>query len=431
MNNIESPRAISETLRDSQRTPERRVPRKPAEPSERSQAEEALRQSEERYRDLFENANDIIYTHNLNGCFTSINKRGEMLTGYRRDELLGMNIGSIVAPEYLALISDCASSEITGGKEAKLYDIEIITKDRRRLPVEVNARLIYEGGRPAGIQGIARDISERQQLEEQLRHSQKMEAIGRLAGGIAHDFNNLLTAIIGYSQLVLGRMAANDPMRKEIEEISNAGTRAAALTNQLLAFSRKQVSQPIMFDLNNTVTGLQEMLERLLGEDVHLSIRLAPDPVEVKADPGYIEQVVMNLVINARDAMHKGGILTIETADIEVKAESGHDPQVQPGSYVTLSISDTGSGMDSETMSHIFEPFFTTKEQGKGTGLGLSTVYGIVKQSGGHISVFSQKGLGTTFKVWFPRAADGTEILPQEQPSSLPRGTEAALLLEG
>ena len=417
-------------LRDTQRDLERQVQERTAELHERRHAEDALRRSEERYRDLFENANDMIFTHDLNGYFTSINKRGEMLTGYARHEFIGMNIGTITAPGYLALVSDSVSNKTTGGEQARLYETEIITKDGRLLPVEVNARLIYEGDQPVGVQGIARDISERKQLEDQLRHSQKMEAIGRLAGGIAHDFNNLLTAIIGYSQLALGRLSSDDAMRKEIDEINNAGLRAAALTNQLLAFSRKQLPQPRVLDLNVSVCGLQKMLQRLIGEDLQLIIKPASDRAHVKADPGHVEQVIMNLAVNARDAMDEGGTLTIETTVLELETGSGHDPPIPSGPYVVLSINDTGAGMDPETMSHIFEPFFTTKEQGKGTGLGLSTVYGIVKQSGGHISVASKRGRGTTFKVWLPRVEQEAEPPHREESNQLPRGTETVLLVE-
>jgi CheY-like chemotaxis protein/two-component sensor histidine kinase len=259
-----------------------------------------------------------------------------------------------------------------------------------------------------------------------------MEAVGRLAGGVAHDFNNLLTAIIGYSQLALGRLHREDPMRKEIEEVERAGQRAAGLTNQLLAFSRRQVLQPQVLDLNAIVSNLGKMLERLIGEDIELATTLGRDIGFVKADRGQIEQIIMNLVVNSRDAMPEGGKLTIETfnADLDESYTAEHI-DAHPGAHVVLAISDNGSGIDKETQSNIFEPFFTTKEQGKGTGLGLSTVYGIVKQSGGHIGLYSEAGEGTTFKVYLPRfeEAGDKRDLRASQTESL-RGSETVLLVE-
>lgn len=307
-------------------------------------------------------------------------------------------------------------------------------------------RPVEEENRAGYVDGIASNVpdlgdsripnSEKvrliEDLEEQLRESQKLEAIGRLAGGIAHDFNNLLTAIIGYSQLLLNRLPEGDAMRKDVDEIRNAGTRAATLINQLLVFSRKQVVQPRVLNLNVVVGGIEKMLRRLIGEDVELVASVAPGIGTVKADPGHIEQVIMNLAVNARDALREGGTITIETANVELDAEYARQHvEVEPGPYVTLSVSDNGHGMDAATMSHIFEPFFTTKEQGKGTGLGLSTVYGIVKQSSGHISVYSETGTGTTFKVYLPRVdsePDATDA--DEQSSHLPCGTETVLLVE-
>jgi len=247
-------------------------------------------------------------------------------------------------------------------------------------------------------------LKERRHLEDQLRQSQKMEAIGRLAGGIAHDFNNLLTAIIGYSQLLLCRIPDDDPMRLEVEEIEKAGKRAASLTSQLLSFSRKQVLQPEVLDLRTVISELAKMLARVIGEDIDLINLPAAESACVKADPGQIEQIIMNLAVNARDAMPRGGRLTIQTSVVDLDGRfADRDLLTAPGPYVVLSVSDSGFGMDKETQAHIFEPFFTTKPAGKGTGLGLSTVYGIVKQSGGDIWVYSEPGHGTTFKVYLPR----------------------------
>jgi PAS domain S-box-containing protein len=270
------------------------------------------------------------------------------------------------------------------------------------------------------------------QSEKQLWQSQKMEAVGRLAGGVAHDFNNLLTVIKGYTELMLEDLKPSDPMRAEMDEVQKAADRAATLTRQLLAFSRRQVLAPKVVNLNYLVEDMNKLLRRLLGEDIELCVRLGGDLGSVKADPGQIEQVIMNLAVNARDAMPRGGQLTLETANIELdQAYSRQHAPVVPGSYVMLAITDTGSGIDAETLSHVFEPFFTTKEQGKGTGLGLSTVYGIVKQSGGYIWPYSEPGMGTTFKIYLPRVDEKAErAQARAQAASGLGGTETILLVE-
>jgi CheY-like chemotaxis protein len=259
-----------------------------------------------------------------------------------------------------------------------------------------------------------------------------MEAIGQLAGGVAHDFNNLLMAIIGYSELLLARLRGGDRLRKHVQEIKKAGERAAALTRQLLAFSRRQVLVPQVLDLNSVVSNMQKMLRRMIDEDIDLLTVPAPDLGQVRADPGQVEQVIMNLAVNARDAMPEGGNLTLETANVELdESYTRNHIDVLPGRYVMLAVSDTGSGMDAETLSHIFEPFFTTKEEGKGTGLGLATVYGIAKQSGGHIEVSSEPGQGTTFRVYLPRIEAAYEPAARGAPAEeMPRGTETVLLVE-
>jgi signal transduction histidine kinase len=278
---------------------------------------------------------------------------------------------------------------------------------------------------------LTKQICQREQLETQLLHAQKMEAIGRLAGGVAHDFNNLLTAILGYSQLALVRLAATDPGRQAVEEIERAGQRAASLTSQLLAFSRKQMLQPVVLDLNELVGNMQGMLYRLLGEDIHLVTILRPGLWKVRADRGQIEQVIMNLAVNARDAMPHGGTLTIEMQNIELGEDEmrGHTDLIL-GHYVMLRVSDTGCGMDAATMARIFEPFFTTKLRGKGTGLGLSMVYGIVKQSNGDICVSSEPGHRTTFKVYLPQVNESGEQLEPEEMAEIPAGCETILLVE-
>ena len=268
--------------------------------------------------------------------------------------------------------------------------------------------------------------------EDQLRQSQKVEAIGRLAGGIAHDFNNLLTIINGYTELLLARIPVEDRMSKDINEIRKAGQRAASLTRQLLAFSRKQILAPKVLDLNTIVVDMEKMLRRVIGEDVKLTIAPAPDLHRTRADPGQIEQVIMNLAVNARDAMPQGGQLTLETLNVDLDdAYAGRHIGVRPGAYVMLAVSDTGCGMDRESMAHIFEPFYTTKGPGKGTGLGLSTVYGIVKQSGGNVWAYSEPGRGTTFKVYLPRVEGEVEQAPRGRPCAvIPKGSETILLVE-
>ncbi len=399
--------------------------------TERKRAEAALRESEERYRDLVENAHDIIYSHDLQGNYTSMNKAGTMITGYSLEEALDLNLSQTVAAEYLPGAHEMLRRKLTG-ERVTAYEMEIIAKDGHRVTVEANTKLVYEEGMPVGVQGIARDVTERKHLEEQLRQSQKMEAIGQLAGGVAHDFNNLLTAINGYSGLALQRIDDDHPLRGYLEEIKKAGDRAANLTRQLLAFGRKQILQPLPINLNDIVTDMNKMLRRLIGEDVQLSAKLDQALKKIKADPGQIEQVLMNLVVNARDAMPQGGKLTIETATIELDQEyAERHTGGLPGQYVMLAVSDTGTGMDQTIQARIFDPFFTTKQKGKGTGLGLSTVYGIVKQSGGNIWVYSEPGHGTTFKIYLPQwaiAPEKDEVRMAEP--ALPAGTETILLVE-
>jgi len=300
--------------------------------------------------------------------------------------------------------------------------IEVIVRDEKALR-DLNASL---------EQRVLERTEALRSMEEQFRQAQKIEAIGRLAGGVAHDFNNLMTVVTGYSELILTRLGPDDPLRKEIEEIKKAGDRATTLTGQLLAFSRKQVLAPKVLDLNSVVTNINAMLRRLLSEDIEFHTVMTPVIGRVKADPGQLEQVIMNLVVNARDAMPNGGRLTIETKNVELdKTYAQSHVSVKPGTYVMLAITDTGSGMDAATQARIFEPFFTTKEPGKGTGLGLSTVYGVVKQSGGYIWVYSEPGRGTTFKIYLPRVQEELEARPSgPAPAERLQGSETILLAE-
>ena len=405
--------------------------------SERKRAEQALRDSEERFRNLFEYAKDVVFTCDLGGNFTSLNQAGVDLTGYSRAEVVGMNFARVVAPEHLKIAQEMIAGKAKGDVKTS-YELEVLTKFGERVLVEISSRTLYRDGRPVGVQGSARDITERRKAEEalrasqlQLQQSQKLEAIGQLAGGVAHDFNNLLTAIIGYSDLSLLHSDLDEQLRRNLEEIKRAADRAASLTRQLLAFSRKQILEPKVLKLNHIVKDMHKMLRRMIGEDIELTINLPDDLGSAKVDPGQIEQIIMNLVINARDAMPRGGKITIETGNVSLdeKYVSRH-VTVQTGDYVMLAVSDTGKGMDRETQAHIFEPFFTTKEAGKGTGLGLSTVYGIVKQSGGYIWVYSEVGKGTSFKVYLPRVAGSPALVKLPSSTLTARGKETILLVE-
>jgi nitrogen-specific signal transduction histidine kinase/ActR/RegA family two-component response regulator len=278
-----------------------------------------------------------------------------------------------------------------------------------------------------------RDLTETRKLERQLQQSQKLEAVGQLAGGVAHDFNNMLTIILGYSDLLLDSLNERDPLRESVLAIDEAATRAARLTRQLLAFSRRQVLQFEVLDINAVVAGIREMAQRLIGEDITLTVSLQPDLRRVRADSAQLEQVIMNLAVNARDAMPRGGSLTIETRNVGLDADyaAQYNSEVRPGEYVLLAVSDTGHGMDKATLAHIFEPFFTTKEPGKGTGLGLAMAFGIVRQSGGHIAAYSEPGLGATFKIYLPIVAEDSHVpSPTTNKRTVTAGTETILLVE-
>jgi PAS domain S-box-containing protein len=352
--------------------------------------------------------------------FLEINDAALNLYGYSRDEFRKMRV------------TDLRVNDDAPPPQASLQPSEWHhrLKDGTVVDVEVSMRQIPYGGRRA-VLAVLTDVTRRKQLEAQLLQSQKMEAVGMLAGGIAHDFNNLLTIIGGYSQLLLASLPATDRNRSAVEQILKASERAAGLTRQLLAFSRRQVMQPKVLDLNLLVGSLAVMLRRLIGEDVDLRLELARDLGQVSVDAGQIEQVIMNLAVNSRDAMPKGGTLTIQTANIDLDENyTATHTRVKAGSYVMLAVIDTGSGMDEQTRSRLFEPFFTTKQQGRGTGLGLSIVFGIVRQTGGNVEVASEPGVGTSVKVYLPRASQALTPeadLPVEQTE---RGSETILLVE-
>jgi len=338
---------------------------------------------------------------------------------------------ALIHPDDRRLVEDSLATTMRDGTD---YEVEFraLWPDGSARWNAGQARMVRDSdGTPMRLLGIGTDISERKSLEAQFRQAQKMEAVGLLAGGVAHDFNNLLTAILGYSTFVIDTFGPQDRRRADMEEVLKAGQRAAVLTRQLLAFSRKQVLQPTSVDLNALVMGIRQMLARLIGETVDLVPILAPDLGTVRADAGQLEQVLMNLVLNARDAMPSGGRLAVETANVELDASFMQDVTIHPGSYVLLAVSDNGIGMNEATKQRLFEPFFTTKEHGKGTGLGLATVYGIVKQTGGYIWVYSEPGKGATFKIYLPRVSgDGKvpdAVVVEEE---MPAGTETVLLVE-
>lgn len=526
--------------------------------TERVLAETALRESEARYRTLIDNATDLIYSHDLQGRFLSVNRVGEVLTGYTQAELLQLTLLDLVAPEYWDLLRERARDRIEAGNRSRTTcELELVARDGRRVPVEISSAAITQDGEIVALQGIARDTTARKSaqaalrasearfrtmcqaspigmfladtlgaclyanpamlqqlglpaadalglgwlsvvhpddhapisaewdaavreqrgfevnervlredgrvtqlvvrvapvweggellgfvgcslditahadLEEQLRQAQKMEAVGRLAGGVAHDFNNMLAVINGYSELALGRLGPESPLSEPLREINKAGERAAALTRQLLAFSRKQLLRPEVVDLNEVVSDMHTMLSRLIGEDILLSTSLAPDLGRINADPGQIEQVILNLSVNARDAMPQGGRLTLSTRNVELNTASlWHQADRQPGAYVLLEVSDTGCGMTPEVQARIFEPFFTTKDLGEGTGLGLSTVYGIVAQSGGYLDVESAPNSGSTFRLYLPQSAAAAAPAPASVAApEFPSGVETILLVE-
>ena len=400
--------------------------------SERRTAEAALRESEERYRTLVEGVRDIIFALSPEGTIASLNPAFETITGLPREEWVGQPFERLVHPEDLPLALELLGRVVRGElRPASQFRVRTAKGDYR--VGEFSATPQLHEGRLVGILGIGRDVTERVQLEQQLRQAQKMEAVGRLAGGIAHDFNNILTAITGYADLLLEDLGATDPRRQDADEIHKAADRAAGLTRQLLAFSRQQVLQPTVLEVNKLVSDLEKMLRRLLGEDVELGTRLAPTTGRVKADPGQLEQVIMNLAVNARDAMPNGGKLTLETGNVDLdEAYAADHYPARAGPFVLLAVSDTGIGMSEETQAHMFEPFFTTKEKGKGTGLGLATVYGIIKQSGGFIWVYSEVGHGTTFKLYLPRVEELAERAsqPAQARARAGRGTETVLVVE-
>ncbi len=378
-----------------------------------------------------EQVSEAIVITDRGGAIVYVNPAFERVSGWSNEETLGQNPRILKSGKqddafYRQMWETLARGEVwTGRFTNRRKDGTLFEEQATISPVRDAA------GQIVNYVAVKRDLTDETRLERQLFQAQKMEAVGRLAGGVAHDFNNLLGVITGYGEIVHRQLPGADPLKGKVEQILKAAERAAGLTRQLLAFGRKQVLQPEILDLNAAVSDMEKMLRRLIGEDVELSTRLEPRLGNVRADPGQIEQVLMNLAVNARDAMPEGGRLTIETRNADLEAEyAATHPPTRPGPYVMLAVTDTGAGMDAATQARIFEPFFSTKEVGRGTGLGLSTVYGIVKQSDGYVWVYSEVGLGTTFKIYLPRVDEEAPLAQAEGPAPRLRGAETVLLVE-
>ena len=395
-------------------------------------AEEVTREANQLTRALFDDSPVAIGIVDIEGIILRWNKAAELTFGWPESEVIGTRLPTIPPDEREAYAARLKRF-IAGVERSNGEDLRCLRRDGSIIDVNVWKELLYDAnGAVSGIMSVIFDSTEKLKLEQQLRQAQRLEAVGQLAGGVAHDFNNLLTIISGYSDLALSQLSPQEPLRYNVEQVLKAASRATELTRQLLAFSRKQVLKPIVLDLNEIIADLEKMLRRLIGENIDLITILKTGIGCVKADPGQIEQVIVNLAVNSRDAMPDGGKLIIETANVDLDAYyASQHIGTPPGPYVMISVSDSGHGIDPETQSHIFEPFFTTRERGKGTGLGLSTVYGIVKQSGGNIWVYSEPGHGTTFKIYFPLVLQRSEPIRQLPAKAAPgRGVETVLLVE-
>ena len=392
----------------------------------------AWREGKQLFSATLSSIGDAVLVTDADGRVTFLNPVAETLTGWPRGDALGKPAG-----EILKLLQEKGREAIENPiaralRERVMIGMQepslLVSRSGSELPVEHSASPVRDdSGEVQGAVLVFRDISKRLQLEEQATHAQKMDAVGRLAGGVAGDFNNVLTVITGYAELLRAEFASSSPMRRFVDEIIYAGERAAALTRHLLAFSRSATAQPRVLDINGIVTNMEPMLRRLLGQNIELILLTTPGVGRVKADPAQLEQVVVNLATNGRDAMPSGGKLVIETANVEVEDAASQNLGVKPGPYVMLAVSDTGIGMDNETRSRLFEPFFTTKAPGNGSGLGLATVYGAVKQSDGHVTVYSQPNCGTIFEIYLPRVK---EAVTEPVRKGLAKGSETILLVD-
>ncbi len=407
----------------------------------RQEIEETLRESQEKYKSILDNIEDGYYEVDLAGNLTFFNHSACRILGYSSSELMGMNNRAFMDAENAEKVFQTFHHVFTTGEAYRAVGWEIITKDGVKRHLDTSVSLVRDtGGNVSGFRGIVRDVTEHRKAEkekihlmEQLQQAQKLESIGRLAGGVAHDFNNLLSVILGYGELLLESMGRSHPHHEPLELIYQAGMRARELTRQLLAFSRKQVLEMQIVDINHVAAGFEKLLQRMIGEDIQLNLVLTATPLTVRADTAQLEQVLMNLAVNARDAMPDGGTLTIETAAVELdSAYAEKKPGVSPGSYAMISVSDTGCGMTKDTLDRIFEPFFTTKDREKGTGLGLATSYGIIKQHEGNIWVYSEPDKGTVFKIYLPLCAekDAVKAIPAKLSKlSPPVATSATVLI--
>jgi PAS domain S-box-containing protein len=399
--------------------------------TERKRAELALLESHRLLNSVIEGTTDAVFGKDLNGRYMMINSAGARFLGKNVDEVIGKDDSQLFLSESAQKIIEL-DRRVMASEHPLTTEETVAAAGVMRTYLSTKGALRDEQGKVTGLVGIARDITDLKRMEEQFRQAQRMEAIGRLAGGIAHDFNNLLTVINGYGELALLQVEEGDPKAQLLTEILNAGERASNLTRQLLAFSRKQMLDPQIVDLNALIGDILKMLRALISEDVELSFIPGPDLGLVKVDPGQFEQVVINLAVNARDAMPQGGRLAIETHNVDRRENDGSsEGELPPGRYVQVAVSDSGQGMDAATKTNIFEPFFTTKERGKGTGLGLAMVYGFLKQSGGHVEVDSEPGHGTTFRIYLPWAEHARLSAKQAADiATVPRGTETVLLVE-
>jgi PAS domain S-box-containing protein len=401
----------------------------------RQEAEQALLQRERRLSSIYETVSDSLFYVDVeeDGRYriTSVNRAFVSTTGLDHNQVVGKRVDEVIPEPSLTLALEKYSEAIRERRVVRWEETSEYPKGRLTGEVSI-APVFDEAGRCTHLVGAVHDITERKKLEAQFRQAQKMESVGQLAGGIAHDFNNLLTVINGTAELAIAQLREGDPLHDDLQEIHRAGERAASLTRQLLAFSRKQILQAQVLNLNTVVAGVETMLRRLIGEDIDLVVVPAEGLGSVKADPGQMEQMIANMAVNARDAMPKGGKLTIELQNVEIDEQYArqHGVAVLPGPYVMLAISDTGIGMDEATRGQIFEPFFTTKGPGKGTGLGLSTVHGIVKQSNGFIWVYSEVGQGTSFKIYLPQVAEVADGQRRSPTIASARGTETILVVE-
>jgi len=407
--------------------------------TERKRAEEGLRESEAKYRRLHETMMDAFVRIDMTGRIQEANRAYQALLGYSEEELLQRTNGDLTPEKWHAREAGMIAEQVLVSGHSQVYEKEYRRKDGTLFPVELRTFLLRDDtGQPVGMWAIVRDITERSRAEEekaklesQLRQAQKMESVGRLAGGVAHDFNNMLSVILGYAELIKARLTDDDPLLKDIQAIEKAAGHSRDVTRQLLALSRKQIIEPRLMNLNDLITSSQNTLSRLIGEDIDLRFYPEDDLQLINFDPTQVDQILVNLVVNARDAMPDGGKLTIETANIHLdEAYCRNHLGFKPGQYVFLGLSDDGVGMDKELQSHLFEPFFTTKEVGEGTGLGLATVYGMIKQNGGFINVYSEPGQGSTFKIYIPSAGEEEQKIPETEEVPMAYGAGIVLLVE-